>query len=157
MAGLELTTSDTQQVVSGLLQNQILILVSIRKRIDSILANLKSLLQADLFDHELDAARHLANVGHLRAAGAMAGVVLESHLSEVCDSHELKLGRKQRNLSNLNDALKGADVIDVPIWRNIQGLTDIRNLCDHKKQREPAAEEIQRLIDGTDRFLKELH
>ena len=37
-------------------------------------------------------------------------------------------------------------IYDIINWRFIQHLGDIRNFCDHKKQREPLKEEIEELI-----------
>ena len=47
------------------------------------------LVQADLFDNELDAAAELNDKGFRRAAGAVAGVVLEEHLETVCEQHNI--------------------------------------------------------------------
>ena len=46
------------------------------------------------------------------------------------------------------------DVIDTPEWRKIQYLGDIRNMCDHGKDREPNKEEITDLIDGSVKVMK---
>ena len=43
--------------------------------------DIRQLVQADLFDSELDAADELGKKKFTRAAGALAGVVLERHLS----------------------------------------------------------------------------
>lgn len=107
------------------------ILKSVQSRFESSLFDIRQLAQADLFDSELDAAKELAKNKFSRAAGALAGVVLERHLAEVCDNHAIKIAKKAPAISDLNDALKGADVIDIPTWRSVQHLADIRNLCDH--------------------------
>ena len=46
--------------------------------------------------------------------------------------------KKNPAISDLNDHLKNCGIIDVPIWRKIQFLGDLRNLCDHNKHREMA-------------------
>src|ERR1700722_14199559 len=61
---------------------------------------------ADLFDSELDAAAELSKSGFTRAAGALAGVVLEKHLAQVCDRHAIKISRKNPGISDFNGALK---------------------------------------------------
>ena len=38
--------------------------------------------------------------------------------------------------------------------RHIQLLGDIRNLCDHDKKQEPTKDQVQTLIDGTDKIIK---
>ncbi|GAH92590.1 unnamed protein product, partial [marine sediment metagenome] len=55
-------------------QHQIAILRSAQDRIDYILADIQGVLQSELFDNEIDAAGELLKKGHLRAAGALAGV-----------------------------------------------------------------------------------
>ena len=111
-------------------------------------------MQADLFDSEIDAARELLKNKFLRAAGAIAGVVLEKHLHQVCDDHGVKITKKNPSISDLNELLKANAIIDIPQWRHIALLGDIRNLCDHNKQKEPTAQQINDLIDGTDKVLK---
>lgn len=115
---------------------------------------LRSLVQADLFDSELDAARELVKNGFFRAAGAVAGVVIEHHLAEVCRSRKVVLKAKNPTISTLNDALKDAEIIDVPTWRFIQRLGDLRNLCDHKKSVEPTKDDVIELIAGTEKITK---
>ncbi|GAI23649.1 unnamed protein product, partial [marine sediment metagenome] len=86
-------------------QHQITILRSAQDRIDSILADIQGVLQSELFDNELDAANELLKKGHLRAAGALAGLTLESHLSEISAKHNLKFS-KNPTISDFNDELK---------------------------------------------------
>lgn len=45
-------------------------------------------------------------------------------------------------------------VYDIVNWRFIQHLGDIRNLCDHNKDREPTKEEVEELINGTEKVIK---
>lgn len=125
-------------------------------RFDSTLFDIKQLVQADLFDSEVEAARELLKQGYLRAAGAIGGVVLEKHLAQVTQNHNLSIRKQHPTISDLNDALKAADVIDVPAWRGIQRLGDLRNLCDHNKHRDPTKDEIGELIDGVDKIAKTL-
>ena len=147
---------DMHEAAFALFYSQLGILISAESRLSNILANIRGVLQADLFDSELDAARHLSKNGHLRAAGAVAGVVLEGHLAEVCAHHNVAIRKKDPHISDFNEALKQAGMFDVTQWRGIQRLADIRNLCDHKKQRDPTPDEVAELIDGTDKAIKTL-
>ena len=150
------TPFDIHQGAFVKFNNQLMIIDSAKSRLTDILANIRGGLQADLFDSELDASRHLLKNGHLRAAGAVAGVVLEGHLAQVCDDHGVKVPKKDPHISDFNDALKKADVFDVPQWRQIQRFGDIRNYCDHKKSREPRPDEVEELINGVDKAIKTL-
>ena len=116
---------------------QLSIVKTIRERFRSSLFDIRQLAQADLFDSELEAAKELAKNKFIRAAGAVAGVVLERHLKEVCGNHDVTIRRKNPQISDLNESLKGADVVDIPQWRFIQHLGDLRNLCAHDKKPEP--------------------
>jgi len=135
-------------------ENQVSILKSALLRLDDILANIQGVLQADLFDSEIDAAKHLKKNGHLRAAGVVASVVLESHLSKVCQNHEITIRKTKPSIGDFNSTLYDANIYDIVIMRKIQHLGDIRKLCVHKKEREPTPEEVQELIEGVDKVIK---
>lgn len=135
-------------------QIQVQILQSARTRAKSLLMDIKDVLAADLFDDELEKARALHKNKLLREAGVISGVVLESHLQKVADAHNVKINKKDPTIGDLNDPLKNAGVYDVPTWRLIQRLADIRNLCDHKKHRDPTSDEVIEFIDGTDKISK---
>jgi hypothetical protein len=137
-------------------RQQLAIVKSARARFESSLFNIRQLVQADLFDSEVDAANELAKNKFLRPAGAVAGVVLERHLAQVCDDHGVKVVKKSPTISVLNDALKAANVLDIPQWRFVQHLADIRNLCDHNKTIEPTPEQVSDLIAGVMKLTKTL-
>jgi hypothetical protein len=154
--GLSITRGGTVLVSSkaaiNLLEQQIAIVEAIKRRFESSLFDIKQLVQADLFDSELDTAKGLLKVGFARAAGAVAGVVLEGHLKQVCDNHGLQ--KKSGTIAVLNDGLKAADVIGLPQYRVIQFLGDIRNKCGHKNVTDPTADEVGDLISGVDKVIK---
>jgi len=133
---------------------QLAIVKAAQKRFESSLFEIKQLVQADLLDSEIDAARELHKHKFFRAAGAVAGVILEKHLRQVCDDHKIKIVKKHPGIGDLNELLKKGGVIEVPKWRHISLLADLRNLCDHNKQKEPSPEQITDLIDGTEKILK---
>src|SRR5690554_966178 len=138
-------------------EQQLNILKSIERRFESTLFDIKQLVQADLFDSELDAAKELNKNKFTRGAEAIAGVVLEKHLGQVLSNHNLKSSKKNSSISDFNDILKTAEVYDTPTWRKIQHLGDIRNLCDHNKTREPKQEEVDELITGVDAIIKTVY
>ena len=137
-------------------RQQLAIVKSVKARFDSSLFDIRQLVQADLFDSELDGAKELAKHKFTRAAGALAGVVLERHLAQVCDNHAVRVTKKAPGIADLNDALKAANVIAVPQWRFVQHLADIRNLCDHNKMSEPTAEQVDDLVGGVMKITKTL-
>lgn len=138
-----------------LIRSQVKILATCLQKFDSTIYSLENLLQADVFDSEIESAKHLLKNGFLRAAGAICGVVLEKHLSKICDSRGVIISKKDPSISDFNEKLKDV-AYDTIEWRKIQGLADLRNLCDHKKDREPTKEDVQTLIAGTERVIKSL-
>jgi len=50
--------------------------------------------------------------------------------------------------------LRDNDVIDIPTWRFIQHLADLRNLCTHKRKKEPTKEDVEELINGVEKVIK---
>lgn len=144
-------TADSKAAVN-LLDSQIAIVEAIKRRFESSLFDIKQMVQADLFDSELGAASELLKSKYIRAAGALAGVVLEGHLKQVCDNHSVP--KKSGTIAVLNDALKAADVIQLPQHRHIQYLGDIRNKCGHKNADDPTQDEVADLIAGVDKVIK---
>lgn len=151
------STVDKIDVAKSIFDSQIGILKSCEKRFESSLFDIQQLLQADIFDSELDAARELNKKGYTRGAGAIVGVVLEGHLSQVCRNHNTAIKKNHPTINDLNQLLKDNGIIEILTWRFIQHLTDLRNLCDHKKQLEPAKEEIDELINGVEKISKTLY
>lgn len=135
-------------------EQQYYILKSISERFESSLFDIKQLVQADLFDSELEAAKELQKNNFFRAAGMMAGVVLERHLKQVCENHNLKCAKQKPMLKDFNETLKANNIFDITQWRFIAFLADIRNLCGHDKKNEPTAENINDLILGVEKVIK---
>jgi DNA-binding FrmR family transcriptional regulator len=129
------------------------ILASLASRIDSVLQDVTGHLFSELQDKELEAAQQLIKISP-RASGALAGVVLERHLQRTFKNHALTTRKKNPTISDLNDPLKQAGVYGVPVWRKIQLLADIRNMCSHQKDDEPTKEQVKELIEGVNSIVK---
>ena len=142
--------------VSLRLKTQLEILKSAEARFESSLFDIRQLVRADLFDSELDACRELAAHGFLRAAGAIAGVLLEKHLRQVIADRGIIVRKTEPTINDFNDHLKKAGALDVPTWRKIQRLGDIRNLCGHSKHRDPTGEDVEEMIEGIERIIRTL-
>ena len=133
---------------------QLSIVMAATARFESSLFEIQQIVQADLFDSEIDAARELHKHKFYRAAGAISGVILEKHLRQVCNDRNIKIAKKNPGIGDLNELLKKEGVIEMAQWRHISLLADLRNLCDHNKQKEPSPEQVADLIDGTEKILK---
>jgi hypothetical protein len=135
-------------------QQQVAILKAAQRRFESTLFDIRQLVQADIFDSEINSARELLKNRFFRAAGAVSGVVLEKHLAQVCEDRSIKILKKHPGINDLNELLKTHEVIDVPQWRFISMLADIRNICDHNKKQEPTEQQVTDLIEATNKILK---
>lgn len=146
---------DIHNTVSILVYNQFHILESLQSRIDSILEDVKGHLHTEIQDDELKESIKLLKVNY-RAAGALAGVILERHLQRVATNHNIKLSKKNPTITDLNDPLKNATIYDTPTWRKIQYLADVRNICSHQKDTEPTKEQVQELVEGVNSIIKNI-
>ena len=66
----------------------------------------------------------------------------------------VNISKKAPTIADYNENLKTSSVIDIPTWRFIQLLADIRNLCDHNKNIEPTIEQVNDLINGVEKVIK---
>lgn len=138
------------------IHSQLRMVEACRDKFDSKIFDIQVILQADIFDSELESAKHLLKMGFLRASGAICGVVLEKHFKGVCEKRGLAIKKKNPTIADYNDILKDC-AYDTVEWRRVQRLGDIRNLCDHSKDREPTKEEVEELISGTERMTKTIY
>jgi hypothetical protein len=105
-------------------------------------------------DDGLKEAEILLQVGHILAAGATAGLVLEHHLKLLCTQQQppLLFG-KGDGITRVNDSLRKANVYDVIQWRQIQLMADIRNACDHPTVTPPGKADVEEFIKKLRTFL----
>lgn len=163
LQGLRITRGYKKEVVVNSsaaipqFRQQLAMVKAAKVRFDSSLFEIRQLVQADLLDSELEAAEVLAKHKFVRAAGALAGVVLERHLSQVCTDRQLPRGKKNPTIADFNEMLKAGGAIDLPQWRFIQHLADIRNLCDHSRSPEPTADQVADLLAGAKKVTKTVY
>ncbi len=127
--------------------NQLVMLTSVVARANNALGDIQGTLYAELQDEEIDSAASLLKV-NVRAAGALAGVVLEAHLQKIAEAHGIKIAKKAPTIADLNEPLKAAGVYDISVWRKISYLADIRNLCSHKKASDQHRINVRSLLTG---------
>lgn len=138
------------------LQQQIHILNGVSENLSDTLFNLRSEIRDGLYRSEIETAEDLLKAKQMRAAGAVCGVVIESHLREVCATHKISFRKKNLAISDFNEELKKEKVVDTPTWRLITRCGDIRNMCVHAKDREPTKDEVEDLIRGTSKILSDV-
>lgn len=140
--------------VSNAFYNQLLILKAARSRLTTILFDISKIYHAELLDSEIEGAKELLKYGFLRPAAVICGVVLEKHFALVLSERSIKISKKHPSINDFNEALKAGEVIDVPMWRRIQLLGDLRNNACHGKEKEPTKDDIEELIAGTEKVIK---
>jgi len=141
LQGLKITRGGGHQVIADgssaipEFVQQLNLVKAAASTLDSTLLDLTAVLQADLFDSEIETAGALAKAGYLRAAGAICGVVIEKHLNHVRENHNLKIAKKNPGISDLALLLRSSNVITLAQERFVQSLADTRNVCTHAKGR----------------------
>ncbi len=140
------------------LREQSNIIDAILESIDDDLFNLESGIHYEIYQSEMDIARDLYKKKFYRAAGSIAGVVIEVHLKKVVDNRGVPLADKaDPGMSAYNDALKKHDIYKTPTFSLIQLCGHIRNKCVHPKQEDPTDGEISSIISAAERILVEVH
>ena len=144
---------DPQELARIRFLKQLQVMDELSYQIESVLADAEEHLFAELQEKELEAARALQPI-NLRAAGALAGVVLERYLQKLALKHGVTIAKKEIAIRDLNDPLKLANAYDFHTWRRIQLLGDLRNLCSPHRNGSPTKEQIEDLISGVSTVTK---
>ncbi|AKV66951.1 hypothetical protein VL20_1816 [Microcystis panniformis FACHB-1757] len=113
------------------------------------LSSIKTLVQAEVFDSELEQANELFSSGYHTAAAVIAGVVLETALRELCDRSGIPHGK----LDKMNSELAKAGVYNKLNQKRITAIADIRNSAAHGKQNEFTVQDVSDMIKDVGRFL----
>ena len=77
-------------------------------------------------------------------------------MKQVATDHNIIIRKKDPSIGTLNDLLKDEGVVDLTAWKEMQYLGQLRNLCDHDKEREPTKDEVVTLINGVEKYTKTL-
>lgn len=118
---------------------------------NGFLISFKQIVQAEVFDSELEQAKSLLESGYKNSSAVIAGVVLETAIKELCLNHGVELDRKK--LTHLNDELAKAGVYNKLQQKQITALADIRNNAAHGDYDQFTKEDVIRMIQDVERFL----
>ncbi|RSF43513.1 HEPN domain-containing protein [Acinetobacter baumannii] len=118
---------------------------------NGFLITFKQIVQAEVFDNELEQAKSLLENGYKNAAAVIAGVVLETAIKELCLNNGIDIERKR--LTQLSDDLAKAGVYNKLQQKQITALADIRNNAAHGDYDEFTKEDVERMISDIERFL----
>src|ERR1700744_389971 len=137
-----------------LMQQQLNILDSIQVRFDSHIADTNALLQAGLLDEILNSAAELLKSGFARSAGALCGVIISQHFEQVRQAHQLKATRKTMALKEYNELFSKAGIYEFGVARQVQYLSEMRDLCVKNKKIAPSAEQVEDMISAMHKLIK---
>jgi hypothetical protein len=115
------------------------------------LSSMRSLVQAEVFDSELEQASELLSNGYRTASAVVAGTVLETALRELCDRNKISRGSMDR----MNADLAKQSVYNANMAKRITALAGIRNSGAHGKPEEFADGDVRAMIDDIARFLSQ--
>jgi hypothetical protein len=113
------------------------------------LTSIKNLIQADVFDSELEQANELLNSGYKLASAVIAGVVLETALRDLCDRESIPTGK----LDKMNGDLAKKGIYNKLQQKRITALADIRNSAAHGKPNEFCEDDVKKMIKDIEQFL----
>ncbi len=111
----------------------------------------RSLIQAEVFDSELEQAQSLLVAGYKSPAAVVAGVVLETTLRELCDQQSIPHSK----LDKMNADLAKAGIYNKLQQKQITALADIRNSAAHGKTSEFSDQDVKNMIRDVERFVVE--
>lgn len=113
------------------------------------LTSVKNLVQAELFDSELEQAEELLSSGYKGPAAVVAGVVLETALRDLCAQSAISNGK----LDKMNADLAKAGIYNKLQQKKITALADIRNSAAHGDWAAFTEIEVKEMIRDVENFL----
>jgi hypothetical protein len=114
------------------------------------LTSVRNLIQAEVFDTELEQAKELLQSGYLPAAAVVAGVVLEANLRQLCASRQLTPGK----LDRMNADLAKIGEYNSLVQKRITALAAVRNSAAHGDYTAFTREDVSSMIDEVERLVR---
>lgn len=113
------------------------------------LTSIRNLVQAEVFDNQLEQARELLSCGYKLASAAVAGAVLETALRDLCS----RQGLMHSSLDKMNADLARVGIYPELQQKRITALADIRNSAAQGKTDEFSDADIDNMIRDVEQFL----
>lgn len=117
------------------------------------LRSTRSLIQAEVFDTELEQAQAFLNAGYKTPAAVVAGVVLETSLRELCAQQGIP--HESEKLEKMNADLAKKGVYNKLQQKRITALADIRNSAAHGHPDQFKEADVRDMIRDITRFVSE--
>ncbi|EGQ8503932.1 DUF4145 domain-containing protein [Vibrio vulnificus] len=113
------------------------------------LNTLKQLVQAEVFESELEQAEELLASGYKIAAAVIAGVVLETALRDLCTENDIA----HASLNAMNTQLTKQGVFNKLQQKQVTALADIRNSAAHGNPDQFTEQDVKNMIRDIETFL----
>jgi hypothetical protein len=113
------------------------------------LSSYKTIVQAEVFDSELDQACELLKNGYYVAAAVIAGTVLETALRELCDRENIEYSK----LDKMNSDLTKSGIYNKIVQKQITAFAGIRNGAAHGSNNEFTVADVEHMLSGIEQFL----
>ncbi len=113
------------------------------------LFSVKTLVQAEVFESQLEQSQELLNSGYKLASAVIAGIVLETGLREICSRENILHGK----LDKMNAELAKKGIYNKLQQKCITALADIRNSAAHGKEDEFSHDDVNNMIRDVEQFL----
>ena len=120
-----------------------------------MLANFRSLIQAEIFADFLQMAEHLHREGYKDAAAVLLGAVLEDSLRKVADANgasTLNSKGKPLTIDPLNAALAKKGVYNALIQKQITSWANLRNDAAHGHFGKYDSDQVQQMLLFVQKF-----
>jgi hypothetical protein len=123
------------------------------------LANVKSLVAAEIFSDFLEMATHLLSAGYKDAAAVMIGSVLEEHLRQLAATASISIGKETdgkfvpKKADLLNSELAKAEVYTKLDQKTITAWLDLRNKAAHGKYDEYETAQVELMSQSVTEFM----
>lgn len=115
------------------------------------LFNMRSLIQAEIFDDALGQATELLRAGYKDPACVVAGVTLETTLKELCSRNRIPLGK----MDKMNADLCKAGIYNMGMQKQITAWADRRNKAAHGDWTAYSDADVEDMIKGVNRLIAE--
>jgi len=113
------------------------------------LTSIKTLIQAEVFETQLEQAEELLKNGYIVASAVIAGTVLETALREIC----LREGVDGGMINRMNENLAKKGVYNKLQQKRIVALADIRNSSAHGNADKFDKKDVEKMIREIEDFL----
>lgn len=120
---------------------------------NAYLFEIRSLIQAEVFDDFLEQAKHLFDNHYYAPAAVIAGCVLEDGLRKLCDRNSITLPLKPK-LDTMNADLAKKGVYNTLAQKNITALADLRNKAAHGKWDQFTDKDVEQMVTQVRAFME---